>query len=64
MALKYRVRAKTDINKDGTALFSNIGRIMDTKSGLMLKLDVIPVEWTGFAYLSVPLEQEARPEEE
>lgn len=64
MAVRYIVRAKTATASDGKGIFSTIGRVMDSKSGLMLKLDVIPTSWEGFCYLKVPLPGEEGPEEE
>ena len=49
------VRARCDVDKDGKGVFKDIGRIVDTKKGPMLKLDVIPVNWDGFAWVMDPL---------
>lgn len=48
------VRAKTGEDKDGKAFYKTIGRVMETKSGPMLKLDMVPLGWDGWAYLSDP----------
>jgi hypothetical protein len=49
------LRAQTGADKDGKKFYSNIGRYMETKAGPMIKLDVIPVGWDGWAYVSDPL---------
>jgi hypothetical protein len=46
-------------NKDGQekSRYQTIGSVIETKNGLMLKLDMIPfVEggWAGWAYLNTP----------
>lgn len=51
-------------NKDGQekSRYQTIGSVIETKNGLMLKLDSIPLPdggWNGWAYLSTP-----RPKEE
>lgn len=53
MAYK-EVRAKTGEDKDGKPFYKTIGRVMDTKAGPMLKLDTIPLQWDGWAYISEP----------
>jgi len=46
-------------NKDGQEKnrYQRIGSVIDTKNGLMLKIDCIPVVddgWSGWAYLNKP----------
>ena len=46
-------------NKDGVEKFryTNIGSVLETKNGPMLKLDNIPLMdggWSGWAYLNTP----------
>jgi len=46
-------------NKDGQekSRYINIGSVVETKKGPMLKLDVIPLMdggWNGWAYLNTP----------
>lgn len=38
--------------------YQKIGAIIDSKHGLMLKLDLIPLEWTGYAYINEPYDKE------
>jgi hypothetical protein len=50
-------------NKDGVEKFryTNIGSVLETKNGPMLKLDVIPLMdggWSGWAYLNTPKTKE------
>ena len=49
--------------KDGVekTKYYRIGSIIDTKNGLMLKLDNLPIiegGWSGWAYLNEPREKE------
>jgi hypothetical protein len=37
--------------------YQKIGAIIDTKHGPMLKLDVIPLKWEGYAYINEPFEE-------
>ena len=52
------VRAKTGEDKDGKAIVRQIGRVLDTKNGPMLKLDTIPINWDGWAYINDPKPRE------
>lgn len=36
--------------------YIKIGAIIDTKNGPMLKLDTIPLEWNGYAYINEPFD--------
>jgi len=59
MAKLYDVRAVTgEYEKDGETKkrYTTIGAVLETKSGgMMIKLDVLPTNWEGFAYLNEPL---------
>jgi hypothetical protein len=59
----YEVTAVTGKYKDksGTekSRYMNIGSVIDTKNGPMLKLEGVPIGWDGWAYLNEP---KARPE--
>lgn len=55
------VRAKTGEDKDGKAIYRTIGRVMTTQKGQMLKLDSIPMQWDGWAYLNEPRAKEDAP---
>ena len=61
MAKLYDVRAKIgEYEKDGEtkARYTTIGAVLETKNGgTLLKLDTVPVNWEGFAYLVEPYEQ-------
>jgi hypothetical protein len=37
--------------------YMKIGALIDTKNGPMLKLDVIPLEWNGYAYINEPFDK-------
>ena len=50
-------------NKDGQekSRYQTIGSVIETKNGLMLKLDSIPLPdggWNGWAYLNAPKPKE------
>jgi len=50
-------------NKDGQekSRYINIGSVLETKNGPMLKLDTIPLidgGWSGWAYLNTPKPKE------
>jgi len=61
--MNYEVRAKTGTYTDKSgqekSSYKTIGRTVQTKNGPMLKLDVIPMNWDGWAYLSEPQEKQA-----
>lgn len=58
MADYQEVRAKTGEDRDGKPFYKTIGRVMSTKNGPMLKLDMIPLQWDGWAYISDPKPRE------
>ena len=66
MALRFQVSAVIGKyeDRDGKekSRYVNIGSVMDTKNGgLLLKIDALPLNWDGFAYLNEPRQQEERP---
>jgi hypothetical protein len=38
--------------------YMKIGAIIDSKHGPMLKLDLVPLEWNGYAYINEPYDKE------
>lgn len=40
--------------------YLKIGAIIESKHGPMLKLDTIPLEWNGYAYINEPYDKEQR----
>ena len=53
-------------NKDGVekSRYQNIGSVIETKNGPMLKIDSIPLKeggWDGWAYINEPREKEEQP---
>lgn len=58
MAKKYDVVAVTGkyTGNDGQEKnrYLNIGSVIGTKNGFMLKLESVPVGWDGWAYLNDP----------
>lgn len=59
--MNKEVRAKTGEDKEGKAIYRTIGRVLDTKNGPMLKLDSIPLQWDGWAYISDPKPKDGAP---
>lgn len=66
MSVKYRVTAVTGSYKDREGndkkRYLDIGVVLETQNGLMLKLEAIPVGFEGFAYLNEPRERDAAPQ--
>jgi hypothetical protein len=64
MGKKYDVVAVTgkytDREGNEKSRYMNIGAIIETKNGDMLKLEGVPVGWDGWAYLNEPKEREER----
>lgn len=63
MGIKYEVTAVTGkyTDKQGNEKnrYTKVGVVLETKNGLMLKVESIPVGWDGWAYLNEPREQKA-----
>lgn len=64
-AKKYDVVAVTgkytDSNGEEKSRYMNIGAVIQTKNGFMLKLEGVPVGWDGWAYLNEPQAKEQKP---
>jgi hypothetical protein len=60
MSNYLEVRAKTGEDKDGKAFYKTIGRVLTTQKGQMLKLDTMPMNWDGWAYISEPLPKDGQ----
>lgn len=63
MAIKYRVVAVTGTyEKDGKTKneYAQIGDVIETRNGLMLKIKAIPLNWQGTAYLNEPEERRSQ----
>jgi hypothetical protein len=64
MGVKYEVTAITGkyTNKSGEEKnrYTKVGVIVETKNGPMLKLESVPLQWDGWAYLNEPKTQEER----
>lgn len=58
MARKYEVTAVTGKYTDSTGAeksrYQTLGSVIETKNGLMLKLEAVPIGWDGWAYLNDP----------
>lgn len=58
MARKYEVTAVTgkytDNNGTEKSRYQTLGSVIETKNGLMLKMESVPVGWDGWAYLNDP----------
>jgi hypothetical protein len=63
MAVKYEVSAITGkyTDKEGKEKnrYVKMGVVLETKTGLMLKLEAIPVGFDGWAFLNEPRDQAA-----
>lgn len=58
MSRKFEVTAITGKyqDRDGNekSRYVTIGAVIETRNGLMLKLEAVPVGWDGWAYLNPP----------
>lgn len=65
MGIKYEVTAITGkyTNKDGQEKnrYTKVGVIMETRNGLMVKMEAVPIGWDGWAYLNDPKPREVAP---
>lgn len=66
MGIKYKVVAPAGKYMDGQGnektRYVDVGVIIETRSGLMLKAEAIPVGWDGTAFLNEPKPKEQRTE--
>lgn len=53
MPVKFEIKAKTG-EKDGKAMYSKIGVVLQGDKGFSMKLNVVPLNWDGFAFFSEP----------
>ena len=64
MARKYEVTAVTGKYTDSTgkekSRYQTLGSVIETKNGLMLKLEAVPIGWDGWAYLNDPKPREGQ----
>lgn len=64
MSRKYEVTAITGKyqDRDGNekSRYMTIGAVIETRNGLMLKLEAAPVGWDGWAYLNPPKDKEGQ----
>ena len=64
MARKYEVTAitgkYTDNNGAEKSRYQTLGSVIETKNGLMLKLEAVPIGWDGWAYLNDPKPREGQ----
>ena len=58
MSVVYEVTAKagTYTTKDGEekTRYHKMGVVMQTKNGLAIKIESLPISWDGWAYLNEP----------
>lgn len=68
MARKYEVTAVTGKYTDNTgkekSRYQTLGSVIETKNGLMLKLESVPVGWDGWAYLNDPKPRDEQPRQQ
>lgn len=64
MGIKYKVVAPAGKYTDGQGAektrYVDVGVIIETRAGLMLKAEAIPVGWDGTAFLNEPRAKEER----
>lgn len=64
MGIKYKVVAPagkyTDTQGNEKTRYVDVGVIIETRAGLMLKAEAIPVGWDGTAFLNEPRAKEER----
>lgn len=64
MGIKYKVVAPagqyTDGNGQTKTRYVDVGVIIETRTGLMLKAEAIPVGWDGTAFLNEPKPKQDR----
>lgn len=66
MGIKYEVTAVTgtytDNNGNEKKRYTRMGAVLTTKNkGFVLKIEAIPVNWDGWAYLNDPEEKKEAP---
>lgn len=66
MGIKYEVTAVTgtytDNNGNEKKRYTRMGAVLTTKNkGFCLKIEAIPVNWDGWAYLNEPEEKKEKP---
>jgi hypothetical protein len=58
MSRKYEVTAitgkYTDSSGQEKSRYQTIGAVIESRNGLMLKLEAVPIGWDGWAYLNKP----------
>ena len=66
MGVKYEVSAVTGkyTDRDGNdkSRYVKLGVVIESKNGLMLKCEAIPVGWDGWAYLNEPRARDDHPQ--
>ena len=64
MSKKFEVTAitgkYTDSNGQEKSRYQTIGVVLDSKNGLMLKMEAVPIGWDGWAYLNEPKPREGQ----
>lgn len=64
MSKKYDVVAVTGkyTDREGNEKnrYLNIGAVIQTRNGFMVKLEAVPVGWDGWAYLNEPKERDGQ----
>lgn len=64
MAILYKVTATagkyTDAEGNEKNRYVDMGVVMETKNGPMLKLEAMPIGWDGWAYLNDPAKKDGQ----
>ena len=53
MGVRYEIKAKTG-EANGKAIYAKIGVVLEGDKGFSMKLNVLPLNWDGYAFFSEP----------
>lgn len=53
MGVRYEIKAKTG-EANGKAIYAKIGVVLEGDKGFSMKLNVVPLNWDGYAFFSEP----------
>lgn len=67
MSKIYDVVAITGTYTDATGRernrYATLGAVIESRNGLLLKLDLLPINWNGTAFLNTPRPRDGQPSE-
>ena len=56
MGVRYTIMAKTG-EANGKAMYAKIGVVLEGDKGFSMKLNVVPLNWDGYAFFAEPEQQ-------